>query len=129
MSSAPSRAPTDASFDRQPSRSSVRSHSSPWRLKTSTAARLPHVDHDHAVLAHPHGVRRDGKVRGQGERRAAAQVEARAVAGAHDLAGLTVPLALAEGAVVVRAAVLDGMQLTLAVIQADRDAVSRNEAH
>src|SRR2546427_3854450 len=37
MSSAPMRAPTHASFERQPFRSSARSQSSPWRLKIFTA--------------------------------------------------------------------------------------------
>src|SRR5215207_1894801 len=40
MSSAPMRAPTHASFERQPFRSSARSQSSPWRLKIFTATFL-----------------------------------------------------------------------------------------
>ena len=62
ISSASMRAPTQASLLRQPGRSSTRSHSSPWRLKTFTGAdarprdravrsRSPYAPRRHVLLA------------------------------------------------------------------------------
>ena len=70
----------------------------------------------------------DGKVGGQGTRAAGAQVEQRAVARAFDGAGVGVERALGERAVVVGAAVLDRVQLAVAVEDADLAPVDLDDA-
>ena len=62
------------------------------------------------VVLDDDGERVDGDVGGQGHRLAGAQVEQRAVARALDGALVLVELALGERPVVVRAAVLDGVE-------------------
>jgi len=64
---------------------------------------------------------------GLGERLPARELERRAVARAHHRAGLLVPVAFAERTVVVRAAVLDGVERPAAVEDADLDAVGLDE--
>src|SRR4051812_30035511 len=82
---------------------------------------------DHVVLdADFEGV--DGDVGRQRQRLARAQVEERPVTRAFDRALLRVELALDELAVVVRAAVLDGEQLAVAVEDADLEVVHRHES-
>src|SRR5579859_1408414 len=86
-----------------------------WRVE------LGKLDDDRAV-DDADRVRRDRLRRGQGYRPAGGQLEHRAVARADDAAAILVPVALAERAVVVRAAILDRVQLAGAVVDADEEA-------
>src|SRR5919206_2341940 len=70
----------------------------------------------------------DGLVRGQVQGLSGAQVEHRAVPRAFDRARLRVDRAVEELAVVVRAAVLDGEQLAVAVEDADLEVLPLDEA-
>ena len=70
-----------------------------------------------------------GRYAGQRQRVPGPQVEAGAVPRAHDLARPRVPLALAERAVVVRAAVLDRVELAAAAVEPDRVPPGRDEPH
>src|SRR4051812_25833229 len=82
---------------------------------------------DDVVLdANREGVDRD--VGGQGERLARPQIEQRSVAGALDGAVLGLQLPFGERTVVVRAAVLDGEQLAIAVEDADLDVLPLHDA-
>src|SRR5271154_2059674 len=76
------------------------------------------LDHDHAVLD-PHREGPHRQVRGERERTSALEIEARPVPRAGDRARLLVPVAEAERAVVVGAAILDRVQLALTVVDAD----------
>src|SRR3954470_9197032 len=69
-----------------------------------------------------------GDVGGQGHRLARAQVEQRSVARALDGAVLRVQLPLGERTVVVRAAVLEGEQLAVAVEDADLEVLPLDDA-
>src|SRR3954447_1425875 len=82
---------------------------------------------DDVVLDHDReGVDRD--IGGQGLRLAGPQIEERAVARAFDGAVLRIDLALGERAVVVRAAVLDGVDLAVAVEDADLEVLPFHDA-
>src|SRR4051812_5904941 len=76
---------------------------------------------------HRKGVHR--LVRGQGLGSAGLEIEERAVAGALDLARIGVEGALGERAVVVRAAVLDGVQIAVAVEDADLEILVLDQLH
>ena len=73
------------------------------------------------------GVRRDRLVRRQRQRDARLEVERRAVARADHAAHVLLPLALAERPVVVRAAVLERVELAVAVVDADRRPAERDD--
>src|SRR3954451_327401 len=77
------------------------------------------VDTDHSVVADRHGIRRDRLVRRQCQCVSGGEIELRAVPRAADAARVFVPLALAERAVVVRAAILDRIERAGAVVDAD----------
>src|SRR3954467_3681183 len=82
---------------------------------------------DDVVLDHDReGV--DPDIGGQGLRLAGPQIEERAVARALDGAVLRIDLALGERAVVVRAAVLDGVDLAVAVEDADLEVLPFHDA-
>src|SRR5262245_13055446 len=86
------------------------------------------VDLDGAVLdAHREGA--DREVGGQAQRLAGLEIEHRAVAGAGHGAVLLVPAPEADGAVVVRAAILDRVQLAAAVVDADAERADLDELH
>src|SRR3954452_22896490 len=70
----------------------------------------------------------DGDVGGQGLRLARPQIEQRSVAGALDGAVLGIQLPLGERTIVVRAAVLDGEQLAVAVEDADLEVLQFHDA-
>src|SRR3954464_13697376 len=70
----------------------------------------------------------DGDVGGQGLRLARPQIEQRSVAGALDGAVLGIQLPLGERTIVVRAAVLDGEQLAVAVEDADLEILPLDDA-
>src|SRR4029079_18954366 len=63
------------------------------------------------------------------QRLAGPEVELGAVTRADHGAGLVVPRAEADGAVVVRAAILDRVQLAAAVVDADPETVGLHELH
>src|SRR3954468_16558076 len=86
------------------------------------------LDLDHAAL-HAHREGLHGNVGRQVQRLSALQVEHRAVARALDGAPRLVELALEEDAVVVGAAVLDGVEGPRAVEDADRDLVEGDVPH
>src|SRR5438477_3622421 len=85
-------------------------------------------DLDDAVLD-AHGEGAHGQVGGQREGAPTPDVEARAVARAEGDAGLRVPVAEAEGPVVVRAAILQRVQLAVAVVDAHRVRLRVDELH
>src|SRR3954463_13010082 len=70
----------------------------------------------------------DGDVGGQGLRLSRPQIEQRSVAGALDGAVLGIQLPLGERTIVVRAAVLDGEQLAVAVEDADLEVLPLDDA-
>src|SRR4051812_45831192 len=70
----------------------------------------------------------DGDVGGQGLRLARPQIEQRSVTGALDGAVLGIQLPLGERTVVVRAAVLDGVELAVAVEDADLEVLPFQDA-
>src|SRR3954454_17110885 len=99
-----------------------------WSAITSGVAITSlHFHSNHAAL-HRDREGLDGDVRGQVHRRAGLQVESRAVARALDGAILRVQLSLHQLPVVVRAAVLDGVQRAIAVEDADLEVVHLDEA-
>src|SRR5919199_3925595 len=71
----------------------------------------------------------DGNVRGQRQRLAGVEIEARPVPGALDRAPVLVELALDERPVVVRAAVLDREDLAVAVEDPDLEVLPLDQAH
>src|SRR5439155_15444554 len=86
-------------------------------------------DHDGAV-AHRDLVGLDGEVRRQRQRTAGRDVETRSVAWARCDPVLAVEVALAQRPVVVRAAVLERVQLAVAVIDADgQEALDVDDPH
>src|SRR4029079_7942748 len=96
---------------------------SPARPRPGRAPRRAglRLDDDDPVLAHPHRARLDGDVRRQRQRPAGRDVEARAVTRTYSHPLAAVELALAERAVVVRAKVLQPLELVVAVVDADRE--------
>ena len=80
------------------------------------------------VVLDDDGERVDGNVRRQGRGLSGVQVEQRAVARAFDGARLRIELALGQRAVVVRAAVLDGEDLAVAVEDADLEVLPFDDA-
>src|SRR4051812_36469165 len=96
-------------------------------ITSGVAIRSVDLHSNHAVLdEHREGV--DGHVRRQVQGLSGAQVETRPVPGAFDRAIVLVELAVDELAVVVRAAVLDGEDLALAVDDADLEVLPHDEA-
>src|SRR3954469_25227469 len=96
-------------------------------LISGVAMRSVDLQLDDVVLdANREGVDRD--VGGQGLRLARSQIEQRSVTGALDGAVLGIQLPLGERTVVVRAAVLDGVELAVAVEDADLEVVPFHDA-
>src|SRR4051794_1900524 len=93
---------------------------------TSGVAMSVHFQSNHAVLDR-HGERVDGFVRGQVQGLSGAEVEHRAVTRALDRAGRGIHRAIEQLAVVVRAAVLDGEQLAVAVEDPDLEILPGDE--
>src|SRR5690242_18831568 len=94
---------------------------------TSGVAMSVDLQLDHAVLdRNREGV--DGHVRRQVQGLSGAQVEHRSVARALDRAPLRIDLAVQQLAVVVRAAVLDGVQIAATVEDADLEVLPLNQA-
>src|SRR5207248_1650803 len=89
--------------------------------QTKPATELRELD-DYRAVDHANRVRLDGLRRRERDRLAGRELEHRAVPWADDAAAILVPVALAERAVVVRAAVLDRVQLAAAVVDADEEA-------
>src|SRR3954447_13827920 len=95
-------------------------------ITSGVAIRSVDLHSNHAVLdEHREGV--DGHVRRQVQGLSGAQVETRPVPRAFDRAIVLVELAVDELAVVVRAAVLDGEDLALAVDNADLEVLPHDE--
>src|SRR3954452_7214251 len=96
-------------------------------LISGVAMRSVDLQLDDVVLdSDREGVDRD--VGGQGLRLAGAQIEQRSVTGALDGAVLGIQLPLGEGTIVVRAAVLEGEELAVAVEDADLEVLPLDDA-
>src|SRR5689334_13137933 len=95
-------------------------------ITSGVAIRSVDLHSNHAVLDR-HGIGVDRHVRRQVQGLSGPQVEHRAVPGALDRAGTLIHVALEEVAVVVRAAVLDGDDVAVAVDDADLEVLPLDE--
>src|SRR5581483_3868927 len=77
----------------------------------------------------PHPVDVHRLIGGERQRAAGADVEVRPVTRADDDTGLRIELALAQRTVVVRAAILDRVELSVEVVDADRDEPGVDDLH
>ena len=87
------------------------------------------VDDDVAGVVHPGAERLDGEDGRERERLPAADVDVRAVPRADGVALVEVEVALAERPVVVRAAILDRVDLAAEVVDAHRDLARVDDLH
>src|SRR5690348_3206387 len=94
---------------------------------TSGVAMSVHFQSNHAVLDRD-GEGLDGLVGGQVQGLSGLEVEHRAVAGALDRAGGGIHRAVEQLAVVMGAAILDGVQVAATVEDADLEVLPRDEA-